>query len=72
MPTRPERRLESFVGLEQDMNGIRLDSFLHIAYLCVICNDSDIGKSLLKGTMKFKINSAYKPAGDQPSAIEGI
>ncbi len=22
--------------------------------------------------MKFKINSAYKPAGDQPSAIEGI
>lgn len=49
MPTRPERWLESFVGLEQDMNGIRLDSFLHIAYLCVICNDSDIGKSLLKG-----------------------
>ena len=54
------------------MNGIRLDSFLHIAYLCVICNDSDIGKSLLKGTMKFKINSAYKPAGDQPAAIEGL
>ena len=54
------------------MNGIRLDSFLHIAYLCVICNDSDIGKSLLKGTMKFKINSAYRPAGDRPSAIEGI
>lgn len=35
MPTRTERRLESLAGLEQDMNGIRLDSFLHIAYLCM-------------------------------------
>ena len=35
MPTRPERRHESLAGLEQDMNGIRLDSFLHIAYLCM-------------------------------------
>lgn len=31
IPTMPERRLESLAGLEQDMNGIRLDSFLHIA-----------------------------------------
>lgn len=35
MPTRPERLLESLAGLKQDMNGIRLDSFLHIAYLCM-------------------------------------
>ena len=27
--------LKSLAGLEQDMNGIRLDSFLHIAYLCM-------------------------------------
>lgn len=31
MPTRPERRLESLAGLEQDMNGIRLDSYFQIA-----------------------------------------